>query len=208
MFIKIVTSLLHTVFPLFVPAGTILFFKFSRKKYQAKQCQKVRVQFKGVYNSRACTIRGNTVNAPVSEENGTIFWARLFWNGVRSKWHHHHRVEEAASKRAALPVSSSSCSTFLVSVFTPLCLENCPIDKKNEDSTGLRRFFPSWWAVNYGSFSTSLMMSVPKALLVSKSTFKSQPMVRLSLASTGADRLLPYWFSWNGAWRRQTPIAR
>ena len=50
-----------TVFPLFVPAGTILFFKFSRKKYQAKQCQKVRVQFKGVYNSRACTIRGNTV---------------------------------------------------------------------------------------------------------------------------------------------------
>ena len=38
-----------TVFPLFVPAGTILFFKFSRKKYQAKQCQKVRVQFKGVY---------------------------------------------------------------------------------------------------------------------------------------------------------------
>ena len=52
----------HTVFPLFVPAGTILFFKFSRKKYQAKQCQKVRVQFKGVYNSRACTIRGNTVD--------------------------------------------------------------------------------------------------------------------------------------------------
>ena len=54
-------AVLSTVFPLFVPAGTILFFKFSRKKYQAKQCQKVRVQFKGVYNSRACTIRGNTV---------------------------------------------------------------------------------------------------------------------------------------------------
>ena len=58
---SLTTTFLSTVFPLFVPAGTILFFKFSRKKYQAKQCQKMRVQFKGGYYLRAESIWGITV---------------------------------------------------------------------------------------------------------------------------------------------------
>ena len=83
---------LLTVFPLFVPAGTILFFKFSRKKYQAKQCQKVRVQFKGVYNSRACTVRGNTVIYTWKSQNFLNFKIHCCSNGqngrvfAASKW--------------------------------------------------------------------------------------------------------------------------
>ena len=132
----------------------------------------------------------------VIEENGTI----LKQIEQASK---QEGSNDISHQRAALPVSSSSCDLFGL-CFHSYLPENCPIDKKNEGSSVARAASTRWWAVNYGSFSSSI---IGVKVYVQDST-NGKTLARTGAAARFAYAAAAAIHFRNGAMRRQTPIAQ